>query len=114
MVGVLTCARLRSSALTEYSAIGTGHILTRVVCKGSYALGVLWEHQRELEVLTMLLDQKRWRRARRGRWYERAALVLMHHLKDEDDSLERAMEVVVAALKDSDTHIGEQRTRLAA
>ena len=38
----------------------------------------------------------------------------MHHLKDEDDSVERAMEVVVAALKDPDTHIGEQRTRLAA
>ena len=56
----------------------------------------------------MLLDQKRWRRARRGRWYERAALVLMHHLKDEDESLERAMEVVVTALKDPDTHIGEQ------
>ena len=98
----------RSDILRVLTDTGIGNILTRVVCKGSYALGVLWEHQRELEVLTMLLEQKRWRRARRGRWYERAALVLMHHLKDEDDSLERAMEVVVAALKDPDTHIGEQ------
>ncbi|KAI0723944.1 hypothetical protein C8T65DRAFT_714858 [Cerioporus squamosus] len=82
-----------------------GHILTRVVCKGAYALGILKEYNEELEILDMLLEQRRWRRGRRGRWYERAALVLMNHLKDEDDSLEQALNVVVRALKDPDTHI---------
>ncbi|RDX56460.1 hypothetical protein OH76DRAFT_1550917 [Lentinus brumalis] len=82
-----------------------GHILTRVVCKGAYALGILKEYHEELEILEMLLEQRRWRRGRRGRWYERAALVLMNHLKEEDDCYEQAMQVVVRALKDPDTHI---------
>ncbi|RPD66429.1 hypothetical protein L226DRAFT_479073 [Lentinus tigrinus ALCF2SS1-7] len=82
-----------------------GHILTRIVCKGAYALGILKEYRDELEVLELLLEQRRWRRARRGRWYERSALVYMTHLKDEDDCLKQAMEVVVSALKDPDTHI---------
>ncbi|KAM5532088.1 hypothetical protein V8D89_014252 [Ganoderma adspersum] len=82
-----------------------GHILTRVVCKGAYALGTLKEYEEELKVLETLLAQQRWRRGRRGRWYERRALVLMTHLKDEPGRLEEAMEVVIAGLKDPDTHI---------
>ncbi|TBU49163.1 VRR-NUC domain-containing protein [Dichomitus squalens] len=82
-----------------------GHILTRVVCKGAAALGILREYEEELKVLETLLAQKRWRRARRGRWYERRALVLMTHLKDEEGCLEEALEVVIAGLKDEDTHV---------
>lgn len=84
----------------------TGHILTRVVCKGAHALGILKEYKEELLVLEALLEQKRWRRARRGRWYERSALVLMHHLKEEEGSFERAIKIIHTALYDPDTHIG--------
>ncbi|KAI0664677.1 VRR-NUC domain-containing protein [Cubamyces menziesii] len=111
-----------------------GHVLTRVVCKGAYALGILHEYERELELLDELLAQTRWRRGRRGRWHERRALLLMKHLRssqrgsgnifinvDEDDggdagddtpanaatrtADERALEGVIAALCDLDTHI---------
>ena len=53
-------------------------------------------------MLEALLAQQRWRRARRGRWHDRRALVLMFHLHEED----RAMKAVVEALTDPDTHIG--------
>ncbi|GBE81686.1 hypothetical protein SCP_0400570 [Sparassis crispa] len=82
-----------------------GHILTRVVCKGSYALGVLKEHQRELDVLEELLAQRRWRRGRRGRWYDRRALILMTHCPRDEGTHERAMQAVTEALLDEDTHI---------
>ncbi|CDO73570.1 hypothetical protein BN946_scf185014.g40 [Trametes cinnabarina] len=104
-----------------------GHILTRVVCKGAHALGILREYDRELQVLDALLAQTRWRRGRRGRWHDRRALLLMNHLRpsstsstspssspspsptsitsrvaDHDASTLRG---VVAALEDPDTHI---------
>ncbi|KAI0957731.1 hypothetical protein AcW1_006029 [Taiwanofungus camphoratus] len=82
-----------------------GHVLTRVVCKGSYALGVLKEYQYELEVLEALLAQRRWRRGRRGRWYDRRALILMTHFPQDEETSLRAMEAVIEALNDDDTHI---------
>lgn len=101
--------------LVEWSLIDihAGHILTRIVCKGAYALGVLKEYYQELKVLQALLAQTRWRRGRRGRWYERRALVLMTHLKHEEGRQEEAMWVVIDALKDPDTHIGTCRSTVA-
>lgn len=72
-----------------------------MVCKGSAALGMLGEHESELEVLEALLAQRRWRRGRRGRWYERRALLLMKFKQ-----FERTKEAVIEALEDDDTHIG--------
>ncbi|THG99844.1 hypothetical protein EW026_g2590 [Hermanssonia centrifuga] len=82
-----------------------GYVLTRIVCKGTHALGILKEHEAELGVLEALLRQTRWRRGRRGRWYERRALILMTHLSKEEGVYHRAMTAVLDALKDSDTHI---------
>lgn len=89
-----------------------GHILTRVVCKGAHALGILHEYEQELAVLDALLAQKRWRRGRRGRWHDRRALLLMKHLRDAtEDDVEQlrvekaALTGVIAALEDQDTHI---------
>ena len=84
-----------------------GHVLTRVVCKGSAALGMLGEHEYELQVLETLLAQQRWRRGRRGRWHERRALLLMKFRQ-----FERAKEAVIEALNDEDTHIGEMLSRV--
>ncbi|KZT02315.1 uncharacterized protein LAESUDRAFT_706344 [Laetiporus sulphureus 93-53] len=82
-----------------------GHILTRIVCKASTALGILKEHELELEVLEALLAQRRWRRGRRGRWHERRALILMQYCGKSREAYERALEAVTEALLDDDTHI---------
>ena len=85
-----------------------GHVYTRIICKGAEALGTLKEHEYELEVLEALLAQRRWRRGRRGRWYDRRALILMTHFpKDDVDVSKRAMHGVVEALFDDDTHISK-------
>ena len=78
--------------------------MTRIVCKGAYALGVLKEYNAELAILEALLNQRRWRRGRRGKWYERRALILTTHIKGPT-ALLRAHEGVLAALSDDDTHI---------
>ncbi|KAI9057954.1 hypothetical protein FKP32DRAFT_1743401 [Trametes sanguinea] len=105
----------RRKALQRFEC---GHILTRVVCKGAYALGILHEYERELEVLDALLAQTRWRRGRRGRWHDRRALLLMNHLRPASspssssasftvtsDHDAATLEGVIAALEDPDTHI---------
>lgn len=86
----------------------SGHVLTRIVCKGAEALGILKDHDTELEVLEELLKQRRWRRGRRGKWYERRALILMTHMEKEQHVYRRAYEGIWEALADEDTHIGMQ------
>src|SRR5271154_6759595 len=53
----------------------TGWIYTRLVFKGAYVLSRFHEYEKEWEVLSELLDQKLFRRGRRGEWWERRALV---------------------------------------
>jgi Fanconi-associated nuclease 1 len=63
--------------------------------------------------LEALLAQKRWRRGRRGRWYDRRALILTTHFpKDDLDIAKRAMQGVVEALLDNDTHISRCLTNV--
>ncbi|KAL1408877.1 hypothetical protein Q8F55_005691 [Vanrija albida] len=86
----------------------TGHVLTRIVYKGAESLGILHEYDLECEVLRALLAQRRWRRGKRGAWYERLALVLMTHYNKGDkktEKLEEATQVCIDALLDDDTHI---------
>lgn len=90
--------------------------MTRVVCKGATALGLLGEHDEELEVYEALLAQTRWRRAKRGGWYDRRALLLTFHhagggTNDEDFNI-RALEGIKDALLDDDTHTGMYATIL--
>lgn len=74
------------------------------MCKGAYALSVLKEYDAELAILEALLNQRRWRRGRRGKWYERRALILATYIKGPT-ALLRAREGLLAALSDDDTHI---------
>src|SRR5271155_5125119 len=53
----------------------TGWVYTRLVFKGAYVLSRFHEYEKEWEVLSELLDQKLFRRGRRGEWWERRALV---------------------------------------
>ncbi|KAL5511287.1 hypothetical protein ACEPAH_4503 [Sanghuangporus vaninii] len=98
-----------------------GYILTRIVYKGATAYGKLKEFEREIDLLQELLAQRRWRRGKRGAWYDRWALVLMHHVvrtkrevdgdqvplskEEQKKVLQEAMKVVTEGLHDDDTHI---------
>jgi len=88
-------------------ATSTGHVLTRIVQKGADALGTLKDYDRELEVLEALLSQRRWRRGRRGKWYERRALVLTRYCDKTSENLRCAMRGLLDSLNDQDTHLGE-------
>ncbi|KAJ3720822.1 hypothetical protein DFJ43DRAFT_1204778 [Lentinula guzmanii] len=57
-----------------------GYVLTRLLWKVAEAYALLHQYDKELEVLQLLLDQRFWRQARRGKWYERRALVQDRHL----------------------------------
>ena len=52
-----------------------GWVYTRLVFKGAYVLSRFHEYEKEWEVLCELLDQKHFRRGRRGEWWERRALI---------------------------------------
>src|SRR5882762_3419093 len=84
-----------------------GHILTRIVYKGTVAFAILKQYDKELEVLEALLTQRRWGRGRRGQWYDRRALILMtHYAKDEKTTI-HAINCVAEALRDPDTRLSE-------
>ncbi|KAK8866168.1 hypothetical protein IAR55_001319 [Kwoniella newhampshirensis] len=87
----------------------TGHVLTRIVFKGATALGILHEYDNECMVLKDLLAQRRWRRSRRGAWYDRLALVLMNHYnaspEEKEDRMREATQVCIDGLLDEDTHL---------
>lgn len=128
----------RSGGLERFDE---GYILTRIVHKGkpvtplppsnlrlmvysgATAFGKLKDFDREISILQELLDQRRWRRGKRGAWYDRWALILMHHRarskhvvdgqlvplsKEEQEKILRdAMRVCINGLHDEDTHIGK-------
>jgi hypothetical protein len=85
----------------------TGHILTRIVAKGARALGILKEYDQEIDVLKNLLAQHIWRRGKRGAWYDRLALINMHHFGGNVNNKRIAVEVCLDALEDVDTHLSE-------
>src|SRR5260221_12102798 len=68
----------------------TGHVLTRIVQKGADAFGTLKEYDGELDVLEALLNQRRWRRGRRGKWYDRRAPLFTRYLYQRPRTLWRA------------------------
>jgi fanconi-associated nuclease 1 len=93
--------------LSQCVNTSTGYVLTRIVQKGADALGALKEYDRELEVLEDLLNQRRWRRGRRGKWYDRRALVLTRYCDKSPETLRRAVRGLLDSLNDRDTHLGE-------
>lgn len=88
--------------MIHFSHFYVGHVLTRIVCQGARALGVLKQDFYELQVLDDLLAQTKWRKAKRGRWHERRALILMKS-KDKQTLL-LAQAAVEAGLNDPHTH----------
>lgn len=90
-----------------------GWPLTRVVHKGSTILARLHEYDREVEVMTTLLGQSCFRRGKRGEWYDRLALLYMHHHSrltklegmDKLQCQEKALEICYEGLRHPWTHL---------
>jgi hypothetical protein len=93
------------SAASTYTT--PGHVYTRIVQKCARMLGILKDHQFELEVLENLLSQRWWQRGQRGKWHERRTLILMTHCGGAEAMMRRAMNSAMEGLKDEDTHIGQ-------
>jgi len=89
-----------------------GWPLTRILQKGLAVLARFKEYEREVQVLEALIQQRHFRRGKRGQWYDRLALVLMSHLaaKEAANSEQRRMHENSAlytcqhGLSDPDTH----------
>ncbi|KAF9068946.1 hypothetical protein BDP27DRAFT_1294387 [Rhodocollybia butyracea] len=60
-----------------------GYILTRLLWKTAECYALLHQFYEELNIIKMLLDQTFWRRAKRGKWYDRRALIKEYHLSKE-------------------------------
>jgi Fanconi-associated nuclease 1 len=83
-----------------------------MVHKCTRVLGILKQHQFELEVLEKLLDQRLWLRGKRGRWHDRRTLILMTYCGKEGDVMKKALNAAVEALEDNDTHLCQWLGRL--
>lgn len=89
-----------------------GYVYTRMVYKATKALGPLKEYNLELQMIEELLSQRFWNRGRRGKLYERRAILLGHLTSkavtaaEKKDLLYRLAEGLKEALMDADTGIG--------
>lgn len=82
-----------------------GWVLTRVVYKGATVLARFKMREREKEVLQALLDQKVFRRGRRGDWYDRLALITALYSDDQRKGKREALAISVRGMQDPDTHL---------
>jgi Fanconi-associated nuclease 1 len=71
------------------------------------ALGRLKRHAEEDDLLTELLKQTRWRRGRRGGWWERKMTLATQAQYKNPAGWQRALDIAEAALRDPDTRLGE-------
>lgn len=82
-----------------------GWVLTRVVYKGAVVLARFKLREREKEVLHALLDQRVFRRGRRGDWYDRLALITALYSDDQRKGKKEALAISVQGMQDPDTHL---------
>lgn len=93
-----------------------GWILTRIVYKSAHCLGRFKMYEKEKKVLHALLDQKVFRRGRRGAWYDRLALIYSNYSdfgltiereknKAKAKGRQEALKICVQGIEDPDTHL---------
>lgn len=58
-------------------------------------------------MLEALLNQKAWRRGRRGRWYDRRAQLCIAAGKKDEKLLKESLQGIAEALTDPNTGIGK-------
>jgi fanconi-associated nuclease 1 len=82
MIGkVCTTYNVTRQVRRLFDDLTVGWVYTRLVFKGAYVLSRFHEYEKEWEVLSELLDQKLFRRGRRGEWWERRALIEVIFIK---------------------------------
>ncbi|CAO3582567.1 unnamed protein product [Absidia cylindrospora] len=83
-----------------------GYIYTHMLEHGTKALGKLQEYSLEALVLQKLIDQRIYRLGKRGKWYDRLALIQSNYLKDipERQRKKMALQTCIAGIQDPRVH----------
>ncbi|CAE6500685.1 unnamed protein product [Rhizoctonia solani] len=85
-----------------------GYLLTRLAYKAAECFGTLKKYDLEAKLLVALLRQTRWRRTKRGRWYDRLALIYTRYMGGGDANLRQAREYLLTGLKDDLVSLGSR------
>ncbi|KAL5636850.1 hypothetical protein ACGC1H_000726 [Rhizoctonia solani] len=85
-----------------------GYLLTRLAYKAAECFGALKKYDMESKLLVALLRQTRWRRSKRGRWYDRLALIYTRYMGGGDANLRQAREYLLTGLNDDLVSIGSR------
>ncbi|KAF8742832.1 hypothetical protein RHS02_02904, partial [Rhizoctonia solani] len=85
-----------------------GYLLTRLAYKAAECFGALKRYDMEAKLLAALLRQTRWRRSKRGRWYDRMALIYTKYMGGGEANLRQARDYLQIGLKDELVFIGSR------
>ncbi|ELU45741.1 coiled-coil domain-containing protein MTMR15 [Rhizoctonia solani AG-1 IA] len=83
------------------------HDVRRIV-KAAECFGALKRYDMEAKLLAALLRQTRWRRSKRGRWYDRMALIYTKYMGGGEANLRQARDYLQIGLKDELVFIGSR------
>lgn len=83
-----------------------GWIYTRLMDHGTELLAKMHEYELEVLILHKLLAQYLYRLGKRGKWYDRLALVQTIHIKSDNPRLQKkaALQTCIDAIHDSRVH----------
>ncbi|KAI8092607.1 uncharacterized protein BX664DRAFT_327696 [Halteromyces radiatus] len=83
-----------------------GYIYTHMIEHGTKALGKLQEYSLEALILQKLIDQRIYRIGKRGKWYDRLALIQANYLKDlpERQRKKMALQTCICGIQDPRVH----------
>lgn len=83
-----------------------GWIYTHMIEHGTKALAKLQEYSLEAVILQKLIDQQIYRMGKRGKWYDRLALVQANYLKDipERKRKKMALQTCIKGIQDPRVH----------
>ncbi|CEP13314.1 hypothetical protein [Parasitella parasitica] len=83
-----------------------GWIYTRLIDHGTELLGKMHEYELEVLILKKLLNQEIYRIGKRGKWYDRMALVQTTHIKSDPPRLQKkiALQTCIDAIHDPRVH----------
>ncbi|KAI8643784.1 VRR-NUC domain-containing protein [Parasitella parasitica] len=83
-----------------------GWIYTRLIDHGTELLGKMHEYELEVLILKKLLGQNIYRVGKRGKWYDRMALVQTIHIKSDPPRLQKkiALQTCIDAMHDPRVH----------
>jgi Fanconi-associated nuclease 1 len=91
-----------------------GWIYTRLLDHGTELLGKLNEYELEAIILQKLIDQKFYRLGKRGKWYDRLALVQSKYLNKDQPRAQKklALKTCIDAIHDPRVHQSKVLVRL--